>query len=294
MNTSRKLQQTETHSPLILRPITRQDIPRIARYTRMIDTRSCDYTLGGIILWADLLDYRIAETPSGTLLINGRNPLDPRLRAWYLPMGPSCSERSELQNLAPVPADISDAGTPLGDQWNDYLYDIYSFASLAGNSMKKKRNHVNRFRADNPSAILQPLDAENARLCLQLLARLGNDGTPSGRAEQLAVARMLLHWTDFAPYLTGAVLKLNPDDDDRIAAFTIAETKGDTLHVHVEKADHSIPGSGETIAHLLAAKALTDNPDLQIINRQDDAGSPALRAAKLSWHPLRLLPKYLL
>ena len=161
--------------------------------------------------------------------------------------------------------------------------------------MKKKRNHVNRFRADNPSATLLPLTADNARHCLRLLARLGNDGSPSGRAEQLAVARMLLHWTDYAPYLTGAVLRLNPDDpDDEIAAFTIGETKGDTLHVHVEKADHTIPGTGETIAHLFAARQLNDNPHLQILNRQDDAGSEALRAAKLSWRPLRLLPKSLL
>lgn len=129
MNTSRKL-QTDTHS-IVLRPITREDIPRIARYTKLIDTRACDYTLGGIILWADYFDYRIAEA-------------------------------------------------------------------------------------------------------------------------------------------------------------------NDTLHVHVEKADHTIPGSGETIAHLFAADRLRHNPSLTIINRQDDAGSPALQAAKLSWHPLRLLPKSLL
>lgn len=292
MNTSRKLLQTDTQ-PIVLRPITREDIPRIARYTRLIDTRACDYTLGGIILWADYFDYRIAEA-NDTLYINGINPADPTRRAYYLPMGATSplSERLNLP-LAPVPADITDAGTPLGDQWSDYLYDIYSFASLAGNAMKKKRNHVNRFHADNPAATLQSLTADNARHCLRLLARLGNDGSPSGRAEQLAVARMLLHWTDFAPYLTGAVLKLNPDDDE-IAAFTIGEIKGDTLHVHVEKADHTIPGTGETIAHLFAAKELNDNPMLAILNRQDDAGSEALRAAKLSWRPLRLLPKSLL
>lgn len=294
MNTSRKLLQTNTQ-PIILRPITREDIPRIARYTRLIDTRACDYTLGGIILWADYFDYRIAEADD-TLYINGLRPDDPTRRAYYLPMSASpLSERSERLNLpfAPVPADITDAGTPLPDQWSDYLYDIYSFASLAGNAMKKKRNHVNRFRADNPSATLQPLTADNARHCLRLLARLGNDGSPSGRAEQLAVARMLLHWTDFAPFLTGAVLKMHPDDDE-IVAFTIGEIKGDTLHVHVEKADHTIPGTGETIAHLFAARELNDNPGLAILNRQDDAGSEALRAAKLSWHPLRLLPKSLL
>ncbi len=294
MNTSRKLLQTDTQ-PIILRPITREDIPRIARYTKLIPTRACDYTLGGIILWADYFDYRIAEA-GDTLYINGLRPDDPTRRSWYLPL---CSERSEekpeLQgaSFAPVPADITDAGTPLGDQWSDYLYDIYSFASLAGNAMKKKRNHVNRFRADNPQATLQPLNADNARHCLRLLARLGNDGSPSGRAEQLAVARMLLHWTDFAPYLTGAVLKLEPESDE-IAAFTIGEIKDDTLHVHVEKADHTIPGTGETIAHLFAAAQLRDNPSLQILNRQDDAGSEALRTAKLSWHPLRLLPKSLL
>lgn len=288
MNTSRKL-QTDTHS-IILRPITREDIPRIARYTKLIDTRACDYTLGGIILWADYFDYRIAEA-NDTLYVNGLRPDDPSRRAFYLPMGPASLSAPEY-SFAPVPADITDSGISLGDQWSDYLYDIYSFASLSGNVMKKKRNHVNRFNADNPEAVFEPLTAANARLCLHLLSRLGNDGSPSGRAEHIAVARMLLHWTDFAPYLSGAVLKMHPGDE--IAAFTIGEIKGDTLHVHVEKADHTIPGSGETIAHLFAADRLRHNPSLTIINRQDDAGSPALQAAKLSWHPLRLLPKSLL
>ncbi len=264
----------------VFSPITRQDIPLLAAWTQNQPTRSCDYTLGGIILWADFFDYRIAFASSGEIIIDGLHPNDPTRRVIGLP----------------VPDDNIDpnrALKPLGEKWSDYLYDIYSFSSLAGNAMKKKRNHVNRFRVDNPSAILSPLTPANARFCLRILARLGNDGSQTGRAEQIAVARMLLHWNDFAPFMTGAVLKLNPDDDNSIVAFTIGETKGDTLHVHIEKADHTVPGAGETIAHLFAARALTLNPSLQIINRQDDAGSPAIRNAKLSWRPLSLLQKYI-
>lgn len=303
MNTSRKL-LTNTRQGLHFRPITPADYSRLAHYLELTDSRTCDYTLGGIVLWADYFDYQIAEADD-TLYIRGRREDNLLIPAYSLPLGGNNFDNA-LRHLAAnakspvwfsaIPEDrlhlFADFGTtvqPLGAEWSDYLYDINAFATLSGNAMKKKRNHVNRFRADNPDARLEEMTAENARLCLRLLAELGNDGSPTGRAEQLAVGRMLIHWADFAPYFRGAVLKSATGE---VLAFTVGEIKHDTLHVHVEKINHSVPGAGETIAHLFAARMKELYPRLAYSNRQDDAGDPGLRAAKESWRPLRLLPKF--
>ena len=43
----------------------------------------------------------------------------------------------------------------------DYVYDINDLADLPGRKFQKKRNHLNRFRQQNPEHTLQPITAEN-------------------------------------------------------------------------------------------------------------------------------------
>lgn len=299
MNTSRK---TILTAPLF-REITAADFSRLVHYMELTDSRTCDYTLGGVVLWADYFNYRIAET-GDTLFISGSREDNLAVPAYSLPLGSgSIDEALEQMRewadgehfwLSAIPEDrlhlFAQRGQvmSLGSEWSDYLYDIQHFATLTGNAMKKKRNHVNKFKAEHPEATVEEMTPENARECLQLLAAIGHDGSPTGRAEQLAVGRMLIRWAQFAPYLRGMVLRA----EGTVVGFTVGEVKFDTLHVHVEKADHTVAGSNEMLAHSFAARMLDLYPRLLYSNRQDDAGDPGLRAAKESWHPLLLLPKF--
>ena len=43
----------------------------------------------------------------------------------------------------------------------DYVYTIDDLADLSGRKYQKKRNHVNRFRAEHPEAVCVPLEPEN-------------------------------------------------------------------------------------------------------------------------------------
>lgn len=300
MNTSRKTVLTEP----LFREITAADFSRLVHYMELTDSRTCDYTLGGVVLWADYFDYRIAENDD-TLFISGAREDNLSVPAYSLPLGGGSVEDAIEQMrdwadgeriwLSAIPEDrlhlfatLGGQVMPLGPEWSDYLYDIRQFATLGGNVMKKKRNHVNKFMAEHPDYKVEEMTAESARECLALLAAIGNDGSPTGRAEQLAVGRMLIRWSQYAPYLRGLVLRA----EGRVVGFTVGEVKFDTLHVHVEKADHSVSGSNEMLAHSFAARMLDLYPRLLYSNRQDDAGDPGLRAAKESWHPLRLLPKF--
>lgn len=295
---------TILETSLLFREITPADFGRLAHYMELTDSRTCDYTLGGVVLWAELFGYRMAET-GDTLFICGGREDNLNIPAFSLPLGSgSLGEAVHTLRLcegspiwfSAIPedrlhlfADCKGRIEPLGPEWSDYLYDIALFDTLEGNALKKKRNHVNRFTHDHPRAQLLDMTPQLAMQCLSLLTAQGHDGSPTGRAEHLAVAKMLLRWHLFAPYFRGAVLT---DPEGRIYGFTVGEIKGDTLHVHVEKMDHSVNGSGETLAHLFAKRCRALYPRLMFANRQDDAGDPGLRAAKESWHPLRLLPKY--
>lgn len=285
---------------LTFQQITAGDYERIARYMELTDSCSCDYTLGGVVLWADCFGYEMAET-DGVLFIRGRKENDMAVTAYTIPLGGGDFERGiELLCehvegdvwLSAVPEDCmhlfcSTDGTfeDMGADWSDYIYPMHQFVELEGALMKRKRNHVNRFKSDYPEATFEELDP---RECLALLHRLPIDNSAMGRAEYAAVERMLAHWADFAPYFCGRQLRAA----GRLVGFTVGEVKHSTLHVHVEKADHTVAGSNEALAHLFAMEMSRSYPVLQYINRQDDAGDPGLRAAKQSWRPLRLLPKF--
>lgn len=276
----------------------------IARFMSLSDSITCDYTFGGIVLWANYFDYRFAILDN-TLYISGGREDDLSVRAFAMPVG-DASFAEQMQTLrscvdgplwlSAVPEDRLHlfASEPsaqvmeLGPEWSDYLYSLPVLATLEGGAMKKKRNHVNRFLADHPDARLLDLTAGLIGGCRGLLQFVGSDNTPMGVAEYEAVSTMLARWADYAPYLNAAVLVA----DDCVVGFTVGEVKGETLHVHVEKCNHTISGANEALTSMFAAEMLRRIPRLRFANRQDNAGDPGLLLSKESWHPLRLLPKY--
>lgn len=276
----------------------------IAHYMSLSDSLTCDYTFGGIALWTTYFDYRFAIIDN-TLYISGGREDDLSVRAFAMPVGDSsfaeqmhflrkCSDgnlwlsavpEDRLHLFAAEPdAEISE----LGPEWSDYLYDIHAIASLEGGAMKKKRNHVNRFTSEFSDARLVDFSPSLLPGCRKLLETVGSDNTPTGVAEYEAVSTMLADWNLYAPYLCGAALVCN----DEVIGFTAGEIKGETLHVHIEKCNHTVAGANEALTSLYASEMLRRSPRLLYVNRQDDAGDPGLRASKESWRPLRLLPKF--
>lgn len=296
---------TTTLQALDFKTITPADFADIAHFMRLSDSRTCDYTFGGVALWINHFGYRMAIADN-TLYIKGGREDDLSVPAYAMPVGDTAFSEAmtllrDIEDPAPlwlsaVPEDRLHlfASLPnatvseLGREWSDYLYDIRAIGQLSGGAMKKKRNHVNKFLASNPHSTLINIDAPVAGECRRLLHQLGHDQTPTGISEFTAVDQMLANWRDYAPYLIGQALIV----DGRVGGFSVGETKGDTLHVHVEKCDHTIAGANEALASMFAAEMMRRDPRLLYVNRQDDAGDPGLRTSKESWRPLRLLPKF--
>lgn len=290
--------------------ITLNDIPTLAGALAGAPWRTCDYSVGGLMMWVDYFNYEFAVA-DGTLFIKGLDEADRRHPAFAVPVGGNmplaqavallreyCGQNGEELLFSAVPGDLLDALsllgaktiTPLTD-WSDYLYRASDLATLQGHRYNKKRNHVNRFLADNPGAFLEPLNQANAHEAIALLERLDSSGKADEalatfeREQTLAVLRNLDRYTTFE----GAILR---DSNGAAVAFTLGEKIGDTLILHIEKMDHNVAGAGEAINKLFAADFCARHPEVQYINREEDAGDPGLRRAKESYCPTRILAKY--
>lgn len=305
----RQMTMTRRTTPrLDFKEITPADIPEISRLLEMARSRTCDYTIGGIYMWVSFFNYRFCIVDD-TLFISGVTENHPDLPAFSLPIGrmPLDKALDMLENycavneiplrFSAIPADrVGDFAAlrrwetePLAD-WSDYLYDITSLASLSGKKLSKKRNHVNRFFADNPGARLDPMTPTDAKeLVVKLHEWVNPDEAPSATGQQeLAMTADVMLNLDRYPF-EGAVLRLA---DGTAAAFTLGEIIGDTLFVHIEKMNHTIAGAGETVNKMFAEMMLARHPQLRYVNREEDCGDEGLRRAKESYHPLALLAKF--
>ena len=312
------LARIEKRPKLQFRPVDASAMPLINSLLQTSSSRTCDYTIGGIYMWIKRFGYEYCVLDD-TLFIKGLSETDPSLTAFSMPVGPMPLEKSvELIKdyclfhgikpvFAVVPEDKIEYLMALVhgdieelDDWADYLYDARALASLTGKKYNKKRNHVNRFMLENPHYEFEPI---NYTLIPEvLLFHLGNTHTdkadPNMADPNMADLNMADYEKDecthvlchYASYpFEGAVLR---DETGEICAFTCGEVIGDTLYVHIEKMNHEVAGSGETVNKLFADYMTRRHPSLRYINREEDCSDLGLRHAKESYCPAMKLRKF--
>lgn len=167
---------------------------------------------------------------------------------------------------------------PLRDQY-DYIYRRADLAMLQGGHLQAKRNHVNRFRADNPGFEYRPLTPELFDECRRLTGiwQGEKDASDTIDAERLVMETIFSNW-DSLGMIGGSIFVYG-----RMVAFCYgAAVTHDTFDICVEKADRNIEGAFAIINQQFAAHL----PEQYIyVNREEDMGIPGLRKAKLSYHP---------
>jgi hypothetical protein len=262
-------------------------------------------------MWIDYFHYRYCMA-NDTLFIEGAAEGDLVHTAYAMPIGAMptsdalnllrhyCRTHGHRLRLSAVPEDclinIHEVDpqaliTPIPD-WNDYIYSAESLTSLSGNALKRKRNHVNRFLADNPTAEIQCITPSDIPTILSFL----NNIAPEQHQSELALEEwhqtlnILKNWSTFSNTFYGAVLRTSVGG--RIAAIAVGEVIGDMLFVHIEKSDHNIAGAGESINNLFAKQMCSLLPQIRYINREEDVGDLGIREAKLSYRPSIILKKF--
>lgn len=293
---------------LKFKKITPEDMRFIWPYLKREGGRTCDFSYGGILMWVEYFNYEYTIF-NDTLFIKGVLEDNRAVPAFSIPvgrmtlrqgvelLGEYCRRKGMALEFSAVPEyaveELVNAGAKsiveLTD-WGDYIYDINVLATLRGKKMAKKRNHVNQFATLYPDAIYLPLTPDKVDAVLDFMdsQEALSDQSSAAKAEREMARKVVEMMRDPDFPMQGGVL----EDKGRIVAFSAGDVKGDTLFVHIEKADRDYAGSYEMINKAFVCDMLDRNSNLKYVNREDDGGDEGLRQAKMSYRPLEILRKY--
>jgi hypothetical protein len=171
---------------------------------------------------------------------------------------------------------------------SNYVYLAQDLANLPGRRYAKKRNLISQ-AGGLYSWEVKPFTGKDIADCFAILNTIAEEEQPEPegmyRRELAALEFTLHHFDELAQ--SGLLITV----DGRPAAFSIHEPiNPNTVATHFERALRSYKGLHQVIncevAKIIAAKGF------EFINREEDAGNSGLRDAKLSYHPIEIVPAY--
>lgn len=197
-------------------------------------------------------------------------------------------DKEGLKHLRSIRPEI---GLHFHRERSEYLYRREDLAGLHGGHLKAKRNHLNRF-CSTYSFSYTPLSQSDAPECLELLQIWNGEHHSDGNfakceieKEKESIKTALENFDSLG--LIGGAIRI----DGRLAAFCYGSTLSqDTFCVHIEKADMRYEGIFVAIAQQFAEHLPSD---YTYIDREDDLGIPGLRYSKESYHPCRMIHKFI-
>ncbi|HEX3040435.1 MAG TPA: phosphatidylglycerol lysyltransferase domain-containing protein [Caproiciproducens sp.] len=191
---------------------------------------------------------------------------------------------AELQELFPGKFEFT-----LDRNASDYIYTASDLIDLPGRRFHGKRNHLAQFQRSYDWSY-EDITVENIEDCRTVAKKWceANGGCGKGNSaegESCAISRAFRYFKELE--LSGGLIRI----DGKPAAFTIGEEiNPQTYLIHFEKALDGYNGLYPAINHEFASRCLQG---YKYINREEDLGLEGLRKAKLSYHPVFLLQKYL-
>jgi len=268
---------------------------------------TCDSVIFDSYLWQDYfsLEYRIWEDRA--LLLRMRD------EEGFFTTVPICDEETLPEAFAELEREYAEAGKKFRMCWADeeavrilhlpadrytvtenpdqadYLYDAEKLRTLSGKKYHKKKNHLNAFLKEYEGRWEYRRMHRWSRCEIwDLLTRWEEDKEnveEHMEAEMSGLHHYLFNMDVFDAKMAGIYI------DGRLEAFTIGSYNAhDHMSiVHVEKADSNIRGLYVLINQQFQ---IHEFPEAVLVNREDDVGLPALRAAKLSWQPVAMARKF--
>ena len=286
---------------MVFKKITIADRELIERYVANVGEHNCETAYINLLIWQDLYGVSF-YTEENALLIKSSHAGE---EVFALPFGDlgKGMERILAYTGDKLPVFRAQEGPRLdrfarkmGAQYDivalsedaDYIYRKDDLAGLAGKKYHAKRNHIAAFSRQFDWNY-EPIDVRNladVQACAdRWYAENADRLTPELIAEREGIQVLFAHF-DTLGLLGGAIRA-----EGNIVAFCMASYLNDNVvDVHVEKALAAYEGAYAVVNNQFA-KRLSDA--VQYINREDDMGLEGLRKAKLSYHPVKLLKKYL-
>lgn len=265
--------------------------------------RGCIYTFGNNYVWRKVYNIQICRYKDFYMLMNsdhtdgqprfffpaGRGDLHEAiavLREYCSGLGVPLMMTANKQSTEWLVANYPEVRAEGDRDGFDYVYNSADLAELKGKKYHSKRNHLNRFYENDWS--FEPITAANIPDCVSVLDQwLAANSTEPDADKQTEAAVVRESLDNFAALgYTGGLLRVSGEPQ----AFTFGEKSSeDTFVVHAEKALLNYQGA-YTAVNCEFAKTIAGQ--YRYINREEDAGSPGLRKAKLSYHPAFMEEKY--
>lgn len=287
-------------------PVKLEDRGILTEFLRKYPQRLTGYTFATLAAWNSYFRYEWAFAEPELLLISCVMEPDSR-RHLLQPVGlASESVIHALEARAPdlpYPLKVIGVSDPflklhpeLSSSFSvsedravsNYIYSAQALAQLSGRKYSKKRNLLSQ-ASGLYRWICEPLRSGNIDKCFSILESISGEERPQVegmlKRELAALDCTLRHFDDFNQ--KGLVLSV----DDRPVAFSIYEPiSPSTVAIHFERALRSYKGLYQVI-NLETAKLIAAD-GFQHINREEDLGDPGLRDAKMSYHPIEIVPAY--
>jgi len=283
-----------------LKPIELEDKEEVQNYLELFPPDICELTFANIYIWREWEKPRLTKI-NGNLCVWCSPPDEP---AYFLePVGENQLDETVSLCLALAPrlsrlsekflSKLHRQYTIKEDRDNfDYVYLTQELAELSGKKYDGKRNWIRRFEKQFKYE-LSAINQNDLPGCLELVREWGRESADRERQEGednhtgaavRAMEEALLNFGLFS-FSTLAVII-----DGRVEGFCLGEKLNpETAVVHIEVASREFPGLYQFLNRECARTAWKE---FRYINREQDAGLPGLRHAKLSYHPHHLLKKY--
>ncbi len=172
----------------------------------------------------------------------------------------------------------------------DYIYSAEKLDTLAGKKLHGKRNHINRFEAENDwtFAPITPADVPDCMALLDGWNSENPEDTDIGASDEYAaIQRAFSHYDALG--MEGGILRVS----GKPVAFTLGELVCEhTFVVHFEKARADVNGAYPMVNREFVRQIRRNHPGILWINREDDMGHESLRQSKESYHPDHMVEKY--
>lgn len=279
------------------RPLALTDKPLLDRLCDELQPRISELTFAGLYLFRKAHDYQLAMA-ADSIVVLGKGYDG---SGYFLPpLGGDVSDALKVmfaddltlygaddlfteRYLAGNTAQITD----LRDSC-DYLYLREELATLPGSRFHKKKNRINYFATRHDYSVT-PFSGEHLDGCLNILDKLVQSTLEeigsSLRVELEATYEALRCAEQLG--LEGVVVLVN----NSVTAFALGERLNrDTVVCHFEKADPFTEGLYQLVNREFARLLFQE---CRFLNREQDLGDTGLRSAKLSYHPVELVKKYL-
>ncbi len=285
--------------------ITFKDLDTLKKYLNKSNSYSYCNTPTTFFMWQKLMEYKIYESANKDyLIIMFLN------NTFYIPFGnielglkdltEHCKQKSTKLKIIASEGERMTRCLKFFKQQNiylkigevpeefEYIYNTLDLIELKGKKYHSKRNHITNF-IKTYNFTFEILNEKNQQEFLNLSeqwCKEKNSNDHTVEIEQDAIKMLINKKNELGIF--GGAIRVN----GKLAAFSLAsEINEETADIHVEKALKDFPNAYTVINNCFAKEVLSK---YKYINREDDMGLEGLRKAKLSYHPCKILKKYLL